>query len=80
MEVIGDRFVDVSENELEICYSEQDRFAVSIRPPWPDADWIWTHPAGQVPREPSAENRQLSEYLQRALSSFQRQQLHLHFT
>lgn len=53
-EVIGDRFVDVSENELEIWYSEQDRFAVSIRPPWPDADWI-----GPIPPGKFIENRQL---------------------
>lgn len=53
-EVIGDRFVDVSENELEIWYSEQDRFAVSIRPPWPDADWI-----GPIPPGKFLENHQL---------------------
>ncbi len=38
--VIGNGRVDVSENELEIWYSEQDRFAVSVLPPFPDADWI----------------------------------------
>ncbi len=53
-EVIGDRFVDVSENELEIWYSEQDRLAVSIRPPWPDADWI-----GPIPPGKYLENHQL---------------------
>lgn len=39
-EVVGNGTVDVSENELEIWYSEQDRFAVSLRPPTPGADWI----------------------------------------
>jgi hypothetical protein len=53
-EVIGDRFVDVSENELEIWYSEQDRFAISVCPPWPDADWI-----GPIPPGKFIENHQL---------------------
>jgi hypothetical protein len=43
--VVGNGVVDVSENEFEIWYGEQDRFAVSVRPPGKDAegrafDWI----------------------------------------
>ena len=37
-QVVGDRVKDASENELEIWYEPQDRFAISIRPP--DGDWI----------------------------------------
>ncbi|XIK06423.1 S8 family serine peptidase [Mesorhizobium sp. AaZ16] len=37
-EVIGDRIKDVSENEMELWYEPQDRFAISIRPP--NGDWI----------------------------------------
>jgi len=36
--VVGNGIMDLSENELEIWYSAQDRFAVSIKPP--DMDWI----------------------------------------
>jgi subtilisin family serine protease len=38
MEVIGNARVDVSENELEIWYSPQDRFEVSLRPP--GGEWL----------------------------------------
>jgi subtilisin family serine protease len=38
MEVIGNGRVDVSENELEIWYSPQDRFEVSLRPP--GGEWL----------------------------------------
>jgi subtilisin family serine protease len=43
--VVGNGIVDVSENEFELWYSEQDRFAISLRPPGVDAsgrrhDWI----------------------------------------
>ena len=37
-QVVGDKIKDASENELEIWYEPQDRFAISIRPP--DGDWI----------------------------------------
>lgn len=37
-EVIGDRIIDASENELELWYEPQDRFAISIRPP--NGEWI----------------------------------------
>lgn len=36
--VVGNGRVDISENELELWYSPQDRLAVSIRPP--AGDWI----------------------------------------
>jgi subtilisin family serine protease len=36
--VVGNGVADISENEFEIWYSAQDRFAVSIRPP--GGDWI----------------------------------------
>jgi subtilisin family serine protease len=37
--VVGNTRVDVSENELEIWYASQDRFAVSVLPPGAE-DWI----------------------------------------
>lgn len=37
-QVVGNGIEDVSENELEIWYSPQDRFAVQIRPP--NGDWL----------------------------------------
>ncbi|WP_299531852.1 S8 family serine peptidase [Ulvibacterium sp.] len=36
--VKGDGIVDISENELEIWYSSQDRFAISLKPP--GQEWI----------------------------------------
>jgi hypothetical protein len=36
--LVGNGIVDVSENELELWYSPQDRFAVSVRPP--GGNWI----------------------------------------
>lgn len=41
--VIGNGIEDLSENELEIWYSEQDRFIVSIKAPGED-DWIEVRP------------------------------------
>ena len=38
MEVVGNGRVDISENELEIWYSPQDRFEVSLRPP--GGEWL----------------------------------------
>jgi subtilisin family serine protease len=38
--VVGNRVMDVSENELEIWFSAQDRIAVSLKPPGPNSDWI----------------------------------------
>ena len=52
--VVGNGIADISENELEIWYGAQDRFAVQIKPPGED----WTDPV-----EPGQfiENRQLSD-------------------
>jgi len=52
--VIGNGIVDVSENELEIWYGPQDRFAVSVRPP----GGAWIGPVG--PRQ-FIENQQLAD-------------------
>lgn len=52
--VLGNRVVDVSENELEVWYSAQDRFAVSVRPP--NGHWI-----GPIEPREFIENRQLSD-------------------
>ncbi len=41
--VIGDGIEDVSENELEIWYTAQDRFIVSVKTPG-DSDWIEVKP------------------------------------
>ncbi|MFO0832327.1 MAG: S8 family serine peptidase [Phycisphaerales bacterium] len=42
-QVAGDGRIDVSENELEVWYEAQDRFAVSVRPP--GGDWLpWVEP------------------------------------
>jgi subtilisin family serine protease len=43
--VVGNRLVDVSENEMEIWYSAQDRFRISLRAP----SGAWIGPVG--PRE-----------------------------
>jgi subtilisin family serine protease len=52
--VVGNTRADVSENELEIWYGPQDRFAVQVKPPGEE----WTKPI-----EPGefVENRQLSD-------------------
>jgi subtilisin family serine protease len=36
--VVGNGIMDLSENEMEIWYSAQDRFAISIKPP--GMDWV----------------------------------------
>ena len=53
-DVVGNGIADLSENELEIWYGPQDRFAVQIKPPGQP----WTEPI-----EPGQyiENRQLSD-------------------
>ena len=51
--VIGDGIEDWSENELEIWYSAQDRFIVSLKPPGA-SDWIEVQPREYV------ENRRLA--------------------
>lgn len=53
--VVGNGLMDISENELEIWLSPQDRFAVSLRPPGSD-EWI-----GPVEPQQFIENRQLHD-------------------
>jgi subtilisin family serine protease len=53
--VVGNGRVDVSENELEIWYGAQDRFAVSLLPPH-ESRWIGPVEPGQF-----IENRQLAD-------------------
>jgi subtilisin family serine protease len=53
--VIGNGVADISENELEIWHSPQDRFSVSLRPPGYD-DWIGPLEPGQY-----IENMQLDD-------------------
>ncbi|MBN1608644.1 MAG: S8 family peptidase [Polyangiaceae bacterium] len=52
--VVGNGVADISENELEIWYSSQDRFAVSVRPP--GGDWI-----GPIEPQMFVENRELDD-------------------
>lgn len=52
--VVGNGMVDISENELELWYSAQDRFAISLRPP--GGDWI-----GPVEPRQFLENHQLKD-------------------
>ena len=54
--VVGDRVADVSENELEIWFSAQDRIAVSLKPPGPNSDWI-----GPVEPRQYIQNRMLPD-------------------
>ena len=52
--VVGNGIMDVSENELEIWFSAQDRLAVSVRPP--GHDWI-----GPIEPREYIENRVIAE-------------------
>lgn len=52
--VVGDGFRDISENELELWYSPQDRISVMVKPP--GMDWI-----GPVKANEFIENRQLKD-------------------
>ncbi len=52
--VVGNGEMDLSENELEIWYSSQDRFAVEVRPP--DGGWI-----GPIEPRQYIENQQLAD-------------------
>jgi subtilisin family serine protease len=54
--VVGNGIVDVSENELELWYEAPDRFAVSVRPPGPEAEWV-----GPVEPLEYIENEQLPD-------------------
>jgi subtilisin family serine protease len=53
--VVGNGLLDLSENEFEIWYGAQDRFAVSIRPPGSEA-WI-----GPIEPREFIENQQLKD-------------------
>jgi subtilisin family serine protease len=50
--VVGDTVADVSENELEIWYSPQDRFRIAVRAPG-ETQWIEVQPRQYI------ENRQM---------------------
>jgi subtilisin family serine protease len=52
--VVGNGIADISENELEIWYGAQDRFAVSVLPP--GGEWI-----GPIAPREFVENRQLRD-------------------
>jgi subtilisin family serine protease len=52
--VVGNTVADISENELEIWYGPEDRFAVQVKPP--GADWTDPIEPGQF-----IENRQLAD-------------------
>ena len=52
--VVGNGIADISENELEIWYSSQDRFAISVKPP--GMDWL-----GPIEPRTFIENKQLSD-------------------
>ena len=54
--VFGNGAADISENELEIWYSPQDRFEVLVRPPGEGAEWI-----GPIRPQEFLENRQLAD-------------------
>lgn len=53
-QVVGNTFADVSENELEVWYSSQDRFEVSVKPP--GLPWVGPIEGGQF-----LENHQLAD-------------------
>jgi subtilisin family serine protease len=52
--VVGNGIADLSENELEVWYSAQDRFAVKVKPP--DGDWTEEIEPGEF-----IENRELPD-------------------
>jgi subtilisin family serine protease len=52
--VVGNGLLDVSENELELWYGAQDRFAVSVKPP--GGEWI-----GPINPRQFIQNRQLND-------------------
>ena len=72
--VAGSGGRDYSENELELWFSPQDQFAVSVRTP--PGEWIGPVEPARVHREPTARRRHLHQHLQRALPRGQRLQLH----
>lgn len=52
--VVGNGIADISENEMEIWYSSQDSFAISVKPP--GMEWI-----GPIEPRSFIENKQLSD-------------------
>lgn len=59
--VVGNGLVDVSENELEIWYGAQDRFAVSVKPPGEDR-WYEVKPCEYRENERLSDGTTLSIY------------------
>ena len=59
--VVGDGIEDRSENELEIWYGSQDRFAVAVKPPG-SAEWISVGPRQFVENHRLASGTTLSIY------------------
>jgi subtilisin family serine protease len=59
--VVGDGIEDRSENELEIWYGSQDRFAVAVKPPGA-SDWISVGPREYVENYRLASGTTLSIY------------------
>ncbi len=63
-QVVGNTIEDISENELELWYSPQDRFAISVRPPGSASTTSHTSTTSWIgPIEPGAflENHQLAD-------------------
>ncbi|MCX2933390.1 S8 family serine peptidase [Mycobacterium sp. CVI_P3] len=59
--VVGDGIEDWSENELEIWYSAQDRFTVSLKPPGA-TEWIEVQPRQGVENRPLRDGVNVSIY------------------
>ena len=60
--VVGDGIEDRSENELEIWYGAQDRFAVAVKPPGPAREWILAGPREFVENHRLASGTTVSVY------------------
>lgn len=61
-EVVGNTMLDISENELEVWYSPQDRFQVKVRPPGSEK-WYGPFRAGEyLENEPLPDGSMLSVY------------------
>jgi subtilisin family serine protease len=54
--VVGNGVMDLSENEMEVWFSAQDRIAVSVKPPGPNTEWI-----GPVEPRQFIQNRMLPD-------------------
>jgi subtilisin family serine protease len=59
--VMGDGVEDFSENEMEIWYSAQDRFIVSVQPPG-EEEWFEVQPRQYVQNRPLADGTRVSIY------------------